>query len=75
VNIKTIPVVAYTDPQGLPTCAVDIGTKQVCKFHRVAGFGTRDVCALAEDGAQLERRGELGYLIPLKSCPVWKDAT
>lgn len=73
MNIRTIQVAAYTDPQGLPTCSADVTKQKFCEFYRVSGFGTRDTCVFADHGQTLERRGDLGFLIPLKNCPVWKD--
>lgn len=69
---KTIKVQAFTDKNGLPTCAIDFGTGEVCKFYRTTRFGCTETCVFIDNNYNLNRRdkGE-GSLIPCKECPLW----
>jgi len=71
---KQITVKAYRDKDGLPTCAVNFRTGEICQFHMLERFGTVAVCAVSR--LELDRRddGE-GSLIPCEKCIVWKGET
>jgi len=75
---KTITVPVFRDPEGNPTCIADVTTGKVCKFFRTQRFGCHETCAFAEYSQRgltqaMERRGELGFLIPLPNCPLWNQ--
>jgi len=67
-----LPVTRYRDDDGLPACAANFATADVCVFWRSKSFGQREVCWW-EGGTLLHRRGEKGNgtLIPQDNCPLW----
>ena len=73
----TIKVAKYRDADGLPTCASNFDTGEVCRFYAAQKFGQHETCFVAGDKSSkfwegLNRRGNwLGSLIPMKDCPVW----
>lgn len=72
----SIPVKAYRDRDGNPTCARNFDTNEVCPFYRTQRWGCHETCVFGEtDGKyneQLKRRDEgSGSLIPLSRCPIW----
>ena len=77
---KTITVQTYRDPEGNPTCARDFETGAVCQFYRTQRLGCHETCVFAAPSHKgitqaMERRGKLGFLIPLPNCPLWnRDA-
>lgn len=76
---KNIPVVGYTDKNGLPTCAINFETGEVCSFYRTQRFGCNETCLFAEVGQRglsamlFRRENGNGSLIPCKECLVWKE--
>ena len=84
VEHHSIPVVRYRDAQGQPTCAIDFPGGKVCEFYRTQRFGFNETCLFAEGAAgarytaTMQRRtgkdrDGTGTLIPLATCPVWRD--
>ena len=76
-TLKTIEVAAYQNKDGLPSCADNFDTGEVCIFYRCQKFGTWETCVFAREGLKglnehLQRRdGGKGLLIPLKDCIIW----
>lgn len=73
----TIKTYRYRSEDGLPTCATNFKTGEVCEFHCTMRFGTTDTCIFAiGNGApplRLERRDNgKGLLIPGDWCPLFK---
>ena len=75
VETKTIEVPVYRDREGNPTCAKDFTTGAVCQFYRTQRMGCHETCVFAENAgryaASMLRRGDIGSLIPLNTCPLW----
>lgn len=68
-----IRVSIYRDSNGLPACAKDFSTGEVCEFYRSRNYGCDELCLFAADGDKLQRRnGGKGSLIPGKACKVWR---
>ena len=76
-EFTTIKIARYRDPAGLPTCAANFNTREVCKYYAVQRLGLNETCFVAGDKSgryweQLNRRdGGHGSLEPMKDCPVW----
>lgn len=71
----------YRDSQGKPACAKNFETGDVCIFYRTQRLGCSETCVFADDmsGSYLSvtmvrRNNGEGSLIPLNTCPIWKDA-
>jgi len=70
---KQITVKAYRDKDGLPTCAVNFRTGDICQFQLLERFGPVAVCAVSR--IELDRRDDVGSLIPCEKCIVWRGET
>lgn len=73
----SIAFVRYRTPDGLPTCAVDHQAGGVCQFFGTRTFGTREGCTWPAgmpgwSGLYRYGRDDLGHLVPLESCPLWR---
>lgn len=72
---KQLPVEAYRDGEGQPTCAIDFSKKKVCIFYRTQRFGCHETCAFAEATGKLNdsltRYENTRMLRPLACCPIW----
>ena len=73
---RVMPVTAYRDKSGEPTCAADLDTGDVCMFYRTHSLGLEETCFFAAQtgrySALMKRRNHgMGTLIPLENCPVW----
>jgi hypothetical protein len=70
-EIFILKIERYRDKDGMPCCALDFETHDVCQFWASRKMGQLEFCAYA--GKRLYRRGEdrLGTLIPCAECPVW----
>lgn len=67
---RSIPVVAYRDPNGLPACSVDVTVGAFCAYLASRRRGVVLICKLLD--TNLEDAG-LGYPRPLEGCPVWAE--
>lgn len=72
----TIEFERYIDQNGLPTCACDFPTGEVCKFYRTQRFGCHETCLFASENSygiysSLKRRNNNGTLIPGDWCPLF----
>jgi hypothetical protein len=71
-----LPVTRYR-ADGVPTCAANFNTADVCVF-----YGTRGMCGKNEfcswTGTDLNRQtlenGKPGFLVPASQCPLWYPA-
>ena len=74
-----LPIIAYRDDDGNPTCASDFMNGRICIFYTTQKFGTIETCSFPEySGAALrimDRRNKggdmIGTLIPVPACPLW----
>ena len=78
-ELHHITVTRYYDADGNPTCAADFPTGKVCQFYTTQRFGCNETCLFAGNFGKYRetlgrRKGGDGTLIPINSCPVWKDA-
>ena len=73
---KTLEFQTFTAPDGNPTCAVGIDSNNRCFFLNYVQYGFVPVCEF-RGIKYLDKRNidgfELGYLMPHKHCPMWKD--
>ena len=75
---KQIEVPAFRDGDGNPCCAGDFSNGEVCPFYRTQRFGCHETCVFADDNGKymegMKRRDDgRGSLVPLKTCPIWKN--
>ena len=76
-EFTTIKIARYRDPAGLPTCAANFNTRNVCRFYATRKLGQDEICLIAGDKIgkhpeSISRRADSnGSLVPLKDCPVW----
>jgi hypothetical protein len=68
IETRLIPVDAYRDDQGQPTCCTHWGTER-CKFVATRRLGTVEVCTIL--GRDLQRSQATTLLVPDVMCPVW----
>ena len=70
-------ITRYRDKNGLPTCAINFETGDICIFYRTQRVGVNETCVFTEDYGHYQekltrRDGGEGSLIPLKQCPIWE---
>jgi len=70
-ELRTVEILAYRTPEGLPTCASNFPSRSMCEFLQTRRFGTVEVCGA--HNVELERYPEPEtYLKPHGLCPVWR---
>ncbi len=69
---KTIEIEVFQTPKGEPTCCAEWPAK-TCRLLGLRKWGTGEYCVWSENQLNRSRDDGLGYLIPDKDCPLWKD--
>lgn len=74
----SLTVVRYRTKDGLPTCAANFETGEVCMFYATQRFGCSETCLFSDKSDRIwqsmARRDQgRGTLIPLATCPVWQE--
>lgn len=75
-EVVAINFFRYRTPDGDPTCAISPDEK--CSFLFARRFGTEEICngtGCADQDRPLLKRGGggIGYLEPVKECPLFKN--
>lgn len=71
----SLQMARYRDAEGVPACAANFQTGEVCQFYMTYNFGTKEICFFDMDSRLFRRKHGDGSLIPCEKCPVWKEKT
>ena len=76
----TVEYERFRDFNGMPTCAANFQTGEVCQFYRTQRMGCHETCLFVPDRdanfkgilPRLKRRKDgIGTLIPASWCPLF----
>jgi hypothetical protein len=79
-----IAVKRYKTKEGMSVCGLNFNKGETCMFLMSRRFGTEYTCMFCEDNyrgdtlsleiTDKDKKGDnLGWIVPCKTCPLWKN--